>query len=186
MGCRTGGRGRARSAQLLPFGEAQLTCGYGNLTGNWMYAGGSPHSVGYCASQLSTSRAKVGKQVKVSAHVLLDWGNCALHPERSKWPPTVVWFALHAVVVREHIRDALYVLGLSAREHLYPRMRAEYGHDVDLLRELHDNIAALLAMGVDLQIRAPYTYESREKLVRVRDVPCSQHRCNPPHIPCSA
>ncbi len=42
VGWRVGGRGSEMLAQFLPFGEAQLTCGYGNLTGNLTHSGGSP------------------------------------------------------------------------------------------------------------------------------------------------
>lgn len=56
VGWRVGGSGSARSTQFLPFGVAQLTRGYGNTTGNWRCAGGSPRTLGNVSSQLSADR----------------------------------------------------------------------------------------------------------------------------------
>lgn len=70
--------------------------------------------------------------------------------------PTVTGFALHAIVVREDVRDAIPISRVPMGEHLDPWMRAEYGDDVYFLRELHDDLVALLVQRAYIERENPF------------------------------
>ena len=109
-------------------------------------------------------------------------GNCA-HRVQQWRRPTFFRLALHAVVVREDVRDAIPVPGVTTSEHLDPWVGAEYGHDIRFGWELDDDLAALLAVRM---FRRGILDQPQALDLQGKNIPCLRRTRTRAHASCQA